>query len=111
MSNEPANGRTSRGLIGAVGALVGSLLGALVALVGRGIDETVSFIERWLLDAKRTQYGLAVTMILLGLTGLGLLATNIRIRYYAFGSGSAWHGEAAEPISDVLLLRQIRSLH
>jgi len=100
MNNETSNGRPSRGVIGAVGALVGSLLGAFAALVGRGIDDTISFIERWLLDAKRARYGLAVTRILLGLTGLGLLATNFRTRYYAFGSGSAWNGEAAEPVSD-----------
>ena len=100
MSNETSTSRSSRGLIGSVGALTGSLLGALFTLVGRGIDETISYIERWLLDAKRAQYGLAVTRILLGLTGLGLLATNFRTRYYSFGSGSAWNGEATEPVSD-----------
>ena len=100
MSNETSTSRSSRGLIGSVGALTGSLLGALFALVGRSIDETISYIERWLLDAKRAQYGLAVTRILLGLTGLGLLATNFRTRYYSFGSGSAWNGEATEPVSD-----------
>ena len=99
MSNETSTSRSSRGLIGSVGALTGSLLGALFALVGRGIDETISYIERWLLDAKRAQYGLAVTRILLGLTGLGLLATNFRTRYYSFGSGSAWNGEATEPVT------------
>ncbi|MBZ2199748.1 HTTM domain-containing protein [Occultella gossypii] len=60
----------------------------------------VRFVEAWLLDAKRARYGLAVTRILLAATAIGLLLTNFRTRYYAFGSGSAWNGEAAQPLSD-----------
>lgn len=100
MSTENPHEQKPRGLISTMSTLAGRLLGALLALVGRGIDEAISYIEHWLLDAKRAQYGLAVTRVLLGLTGLGLLATNFRTRYYAFGSGSAWNGEAAQPLSD-----------
>ena len=40
-------------------------------------------------------YGLSVTRILIGLTGVGLLLTNFSSRLLAFGSGSAWNGEGA----------------
>ncbi len=79
-----------------VGYLVQSLVELLVSLTGR----VLSFTERWLVDAKHATYGLAVTRILLGLTAIGLLLANFSTRLYAFGSGSAWNGEAAEPISD-----------
>ncbi|WOF24767.1 HTTM domain-containing protein [Microbacterium betulae] len=55
--------------------------------------------EAWLLDSKKSLYGLAVTRILFGLTGVGLLLSNFSSRLYTFGSGSAWNGEAAEPVS------------
>lgn len=45
-------------------------------------------------------YGLAVTRILLGITGVGLIATNFAARHYVFGVGSAWNGEIAAPKSD-----------
>ncbi|QOR71464.1 HTTM domain-containing protein [Ruania alkalisoli] len=80
----------------ATGTLVGDLYGAVSSLVHR----TLTWTENWLVGAKRARYGLAVTRILLGLTALGLLATNWRTRYYAFGSGSVWNGEAAQPLSD-----------
>lgn len=79
---------------------LGVLLGELLGLIGSLIDRGIAFTEAWLVDAKRARYGLAITRILLGVTGLGLLATNFRTRYYAFGSGSAWNGEAAQPLSD-----------
>nr|WP_232527971.1 HTTM domain-containing protein [Microbacterium suaedae] len=53
-----------------------------------------------MLDTKKSLYGLAVTRILFGLTGIGLLLTNFSTRLYTFGSGSAWNGEGAEPVSD-----------
>ncbi|GAA4512598.1 HTTM domain-containing protein [Brevibacterium yomogidense] len=57
------------------------------------------FSESWLLDAKHAQYGLAVTRIVMGFVGLGLLLTNFNARLYTFGEGSAWNGELAEPVS------------
>nr|WP_188712590.1 HTTM domain-containing protein [Microbacterium faecale] len=56
--------------------------------------------ESWLLDEKKSVYGLAVTRIVLGLTGIGLLLSNFSTRLYTFGSGSAWNGEGSEPVSD-----------
>ncbi|RLP70672.1 HTTM domain-containing protein [Mycetocola reblochoni] len=55
--------------------------------------------EAWLLDSKKALYGLAVTRIIFGLTGLGLLLSNFATRLYTFGSGSAWNGEASDPVS------------
>jgi hypothetical protein len=83
-----------------LGLAAGRLLQDLVELVGRIVGRVVGFSERWLTEGKHAGYGLAVTRIGLGLTALGLLASNFSTRLYAFGSGSAWNGEAAEPISD-----------
>ncbi|MGO1607898.1 MAG: HTTM domain-containing protein, partial [Brevibacterium yomogidense] len=58
------------------------------------------FSENWLLDTKHAQYGLAVTRIVVGFVGIGLLLTNFNARLYTFGEGSAWNGELAEPVSD-----------
>lgn len=57
-------------------------------------------LEDMLTGRYHATYGLAVTRILIGLTGLGLLLTNFSARHYAFGVGSAWNGEIAEPQSD-----------
>nr|WP_254259442.1 HTTM domain-containing protein [Leucobacter chinensis] len=54
----------------------------------------------WLFGSKHALYGLAVTRILLGVAGLGLLLTNFRTRLYSFAGGAAWNGEMAEPVSD-----------
>ena len=95
----PAPGR-KRSVPGAVAQTAGTLLGELLRRLGRVTDRAIEHCEHWLVDAKHARHGLAVTRILLGLTALGLLATNFRTRYYAFGSGSAWNGEAAAPSSD-----------
>ena len=98
---EPGVERGSRRPAVTAGArTVGVLVSEVTRMLGELVDRTIVFVESWLVDAKRAAYGLAVTRILLGLTGLGLLATNFRTRYYAFGSGSAWNGEAAQPLSD-----------
>lgn len=60
----------------------------------------INWVERWLLDGKHALYGIAVTRILMGVSALGLLLSNYRTRLYSFGSGSAWNGEAVEPVSD-----------
>ena len=52
------------------------------------------------MDSKKALYGLAVTRIVFGLTGLGLLVFNFSTRLYSFGPGSAWNGEAAAAKSD-----------
>ncbi|WGP08074.1 HTTM domain-containing protein (plasmid) [Bacillus subtilis] len=57
-------------------------------------------LEEMLTGRYHATYGLAVTRILIGLTGLGLLLTNFNARHYAFGVGSAWNGEIADPKSD-----------
>lgn len=96
-----STGRGQRRSVVAAGAhTLALLVGELLRMIGSLLDRGIAFVESWLVDAKRARYGLAVTRILLGVTGLGLLATNFRTRYYAFGSGSAWNGEAAAPLSD-----------
>ncbi|WP_394357784.1 HTTM domain-containing protein [Microbacterium betulae] len=79
---------------------------AVATLVARVARTFLGFLRRanlageaWLLDSKKSLYGLAVTRILFGLTGVGLLLSNFSSRLYTFGSGSAWNGEAAEPVS------------
>lgn len=59
-----------------------------------------NWLEEMLTGRYHATYGLAVTRILIGVTGLGLLLTNFNARHYAFGVGSAWNGEIAEPKSD-----------
>ncbi|RCK70335.1 HTTM domain-containing protein [Desertihabitans brevis] len=83
-----------------VGRFAGRLVQDLVELVARIVGGVVTFSERWLTEGKHARYGLAVARIGLGLTAVGLLASNFGTRLYAFGSGSAWNGEAADPISD-----------
>lgn len=56
--------------------------------------------EAWLLDSKKSLYGLAVTRIVFGVTGFGLLFFNFSTRLYSFGPGSVWNGEAAAAKSD-----------
>jgi len=58
------------------------------------------FTEQWLTGRKKALYGLAVTRILFGLLGMGMIATNWSTRYYAYGAGSAWTGQALYPGSD-----------
>lgn len=79
---------------------VGRLIGLLVRLTLDIVRKTWLWTEAWLLDNKASLYGIAITRILIGLTGVGLLLTNFSTRLYAFGSGSAWNGEGAEPVSD-----------
>src|SRR5690606_31063143 len=55
---------------------------------------------RWLTSGPRSLYGLAMTRILLGVVGLGVLLTNFGGRHYSFGTASSWNGELAEPTSD-----------
>ncbi|WP_036321009.1 HTTM domain-containing protein [Microbacterium indicum] len=80
----------------AVGSLVAEVWRTVIGVIVRAYV----WGESWLLDSKKSQYGLAVTRILFGLTGVGLLLTNFGTRLYTFGSGSAWNGEAQEPVSD-----------
>ncbi|MGW8482244.1 HTTM domain-containing protein [Microbacterium sp. NPDC055903] len=81
-------------------AFAGSLFAGFWAMVLSVIDRVSAFVEDWLFNGKKALYGLAVTRILFGLTAVGLLATNFSTRLYTFGSGSAWNGELAEPVSD-----------
>jgi len=81
---------------GALARLAVVVWGRLVSIVRRAW----LFGEAWLLDDKKSLYGLAMTRIVLGLTGVGLLLTNFGTRLYTFGSGSAWNGEAREVVSD-----------
>ncbi|WP_308291595.1 HTTM domain-containing protein [Microbacterium sp. G2-8] len=80
----------------AVGRLIAAVWAAVIDIVRRGW----LFAEAWLLDSKKSLYGLAMTRIVLGLTGIGLLLSNFSTRLYTFGAGSAWNGESAEPVSD-----------
>lgn len=86
--------------VGQFGAFIGSLIAAAWAAATGTIGRAIDFVERWLFSGKKSLYGLAVTRIVFGLTAFGLLATNFATRLYTFGSGSAWNGELAEPVSD-----------
>lgn len=80
----------------------GALVTAILASLGRAFSRAGAQISRWedmLSGSYKATYGIAVTRILIGLTGLGLLLTNFRSRHYTFGVGSAWNGELEDPIS------------
>lgn len=81
------------------GALVTVLLQGVVTLYRR-IVAAFGRGEEFLTGSHKATYGIAMTRILLGLTGLGLLLTNFSARHYTFGVGSAWNGELAAPRSD-----------
>lgn len=91
---------TARGILARTPRALAQLVGQAWALVVRVAADAWFAGERWLLDGKKSLYGLAVTRIVLGLTGIGLLLTNFSTRLYTFGAGSTWNGEAAEPVSD-----------
>src|SRR5690606_8717043 len=82
------------------GAFIGSLIAAAWLAAMNGIGNSIAWFERWLFDGKKALYGIAVTRIVFGLTALGLLISNFGTRLYTFGSGSAWNGEIAAPLSD-----------
>ncbi|WP_248279014.1 HTTM domain-containing protein [Brevibacterium sp. 'Marine'] len=72
----------------------------VTTLVRTKLAQGWNWLEEMLTGRYHATYGLAVTRILIGLTGLGLILTNFSARHYAFGVGSAWNGEIAEPKSD-----------
>lgn len=72
----------------------------LASRVLGSISRGWNWLEEMLTGRYHATYGLAVTRILTGLTGLGILLTNFNARHYTFGVGSAWNGEIAEPKSD-----------
>ncbi|WP_375081525.1 HTTM domain-containing protein [Microbacterium sp. CR_7] len=77
-----------------------SMVAGFWAMVVSAIDRISAFVSDWLFSSKKALYGLAVTRILFGVTAIGLLASNFSTRLYTFGSGSAWNGELAQPVSD-----------
>lgn len=93
--NSPERGGLSR-----VAVMLGRLAQEGLTAGAGALERAYRWVEHWIVSEKKARYGLAVTRILLAITGLGMLLTNFRTRYYTFGSGSAWNGEAAEPISD-----------
>ena len=93
-------GAAARNIVTRAPRAIGRLIRLLVVTLAGVVRDTWLAGESWLLDEKKSIYGLAVTRIVLGLTGIGLLLTNFSTRLYTFGSGSAWNGEGAEPISD-----------
>lgn len=72
----------------------------VTTLVRTKLAQGWNWLEEMLTGRYHATYGLAVTRILIGFTGLGLILTNFSARHYAFGVGSAWNGEIAEPKSD-----------
>ena len=86
--------------VGRFGAFLGSLIAAAWMAAANAVGAAIQFVERWLFDGKKALHGLAVTRIVFGLTALGLLLANFGTRLYTFGSGSAWNGEMAHPLSD-----------
>lgn len=72
----------------------------VTTLVRTKLAQGWNWLEEMLTGRYHATYGLAVTRILIGFTGLGLILTNFSARHYTFGVGSAWNGEIAEPKSD-----------
>ncbi|WP_300345367.1 HTTM domain-containing protein [Nesterenkonia sp.] len=64
------------------------------------LNDLFGRFEEQLTGSYKATYGIAVTRIVLAITGIGLLLTNFRARHYVFGVGGAWRGELAEPVSD-----------
>lgn len=93
------------------GAFIGSLIAATWMALMNGIGNAIAWFEGWLFNGKKALYGLAVTRMIFGLTGLGLLLSNFSTRLYTFGSGSAWNGEIAEPVSDFPRIWLFSSFH
>lgn len=95
----PAN-TVPRSFVTRLLSFVSSMIAGLWAMVLLAVDRISAFIGDWLFNGKKALYGLAVTRILFGVTAIGLLASNFGTRLYTFGSGSAWNGELAEPVSE-----------
>ncbi|MBL3685349.1 HTTM domain-containing protein [Leucobacter zeae] len=77
--------------------IVVSVIALKVVTIGTRICRAV---DDYIFGGKKALYGTAVLRILFGLTGLGLLLSNLGTSRYSFGSGAAWNGEIAEPVSD-----------
>lgn len=96
----PASTVPPRSFVTRLLTFVSSMIGGLWSMVLSAIDRISAFVGDWLFHGKKALYGLAVTRILFGLTAIGLLISNFSTRLYTFGSGSAWNGELAEPVSE-----------
>ena len=96
MTTEKTDKQTS---VDGAGALVTVLLQSVGNLFRR-MGAQFGRWEEFLTGSYKATYGIAVTRILLGVTGLGLLLSNFRSRHYSFGVGSAWNGEIDDPVSD-----------
>lgn len=99
----PAGETRVVGLLGLLLRLVRFLRfgAALVLRTGRDtVLRVAAFCEHWLLDGAKAPHGLAVTRIMFGVAGVGLLLSNWSTRLYAFGPGSLWNGEYVAPGSD-----------
>ncbi|WP_344004868.1 HTTM domain-containing protein [Microbacterium paludicola] len=70
-------------------------------LVVGGVIRILSFCEQWLIGQRHARYGVAVTRILLGFVGFGLLWTNYTARSYLYGPASFWNGEEVDRISQL----------
>lgn len=75
-----------------------------VAFAHRIKTQLLQYLNRWesiFLDRSHAIIGIAMTRILIGVVGLGLLASNFTTRLYSFGPGSAWSNEHTDPQSDL----------
>ncbi|WP_434593579.1 HTTM domain-containing protein [Brevibacterium sp. 1718] len=95
-STDPEDASTTSAPIGPTNTEFVPLSAQVCTAIARGWDR----LEALLTGRYHATYGLAVTRILIGLTGLGLILTNFNARHYAFGVGNAWSGEIADPKSD-----------
>lgn len=75
-----------------------SLNAAALAVVST-MARLVAVVEEWLLGGKRASYGLAVARMLLGVTIIGTVLSNLPTLWYTFGSGAAWTGQLEFPTS------------
>lgn len=93
---QPAKSDQVDGVPSVLFDMVRDFLRLIVGICRSGWD----FLEDWLLNGKKAQYGVAVSRILLGVGSAGLLLTNFSTRLYTFGAGAAWTDEFSSPTSD-----------
>ena len=110
-ASAPAQTAPPRSFVTRLLSFVSAMIAGLWSMVLSAIDRISAFVGDWLFNGKKALYGLAVTRILFGVTAIGLLAANFGTRLYTFGSGSAWNGELAEPVSDFPKIWLFSSFH
>lgn len=89
--------KTERSILFAALTAAGDLIARLVRTILGAGHYVATHGERWLIQKKRAVYGLAIGRILLGVTVIGTVLSNIGYLDYVFGGGVAWSGQLQNP--------------